>query len=391
LAEHRALLGDEVTVVTGRGAYMKRVGTGAGNSAVRVVRVWTAQLGSQSVVRRLIDWLTFYMSAMARVLMLPPQDVIISMTTPPYIVLAGVLKKLLCRRTRIILWNMDCYPEAVERTGMIRDHGMLGQIMRWINRRIFRRLDHLVCLDSAMRDLLMSQYAPSGRQLPCTIIPNWESAELFSSKTPIPAWEDPIVEQLKGKLVVLYLGNAGFGHEFATMLDAAEKLRDQPIVFFFVGGGAMRPWILRQVSSRNLSNILLHDYVAKELTPSVTALADCALITLEDYAAGVMSPSKLHANLAMGLAILYIGPHGSNVDEAIQRFGCGVSVRIGQAAAACEFLSEMTKDPERKAQLKQRARQAFEQAYCDRQTLPQFDAILDGLCRAIAAGPDACG
>ena len=32
-----------------------------------------------------------------------------------------------------------------------------------------------------------------------------------------------------------------------------------------------------------------------------------------------MSPSKLHANLAAGLPVLYVGPEGSNVDEAIKR------------------------------------------------------------------------
>ena len=42
------------------------------------------------------------------------------------------------------------------------------------------------------------------------------------------------------RFVVGYSGNLGRGHEVATLLDAALRLRDQPrIVFLFIAGGQM--------------------------------------------------------------------------------------------------------------------------------------------------------
>ena len=378
LAEHRAAIGDHVTVICGRGGYVRHVAA-SHSSGVHVVRVWTAQLGSRSLLTRLIDWLTFYVLAMARAVLLPRQDVIVCMTTPPYVVLAGVIQKLLRPRTRLVLWNMDCYPEAVECTGIIPAGSIASEIMRGLNRFIFRQLDHLICLDSAMQQLLLWKYAPKDRQLSCDIIPNWERLSFFPTGAEYPTWTDPIARELAGRFVVLYLGNAGYGHEFATILDAAERLRDEPLVFLFVGGGAMRPWIAQQARSRGLSNVLLHDYVSKEQTPSVMAAADCALITLENYAAGVMSPSKLHSNLAMSLPILYIGPSGTNVDEAIERFGCGASLRPGQVDQAVGFLQDLMRDHQMQAELRRSARKAFEEAYCDRQSIPKFDAVVSNL------------
>src|SRR3546814_11110641 len=84
---------------------------------------------------------------------------------------------------------------------------------------------------------------------------------------------------------------------------------------------------------RKLTNGLMHGYVPKEQTPAVMAGADLALITLDERSLGVMSPSKLHANLAAGLPVLYVGPPGSNVDEAIERHDCGPSVREGDVRA----------------------------------------------------------
>ncbi|HSU67110.1 MAG TPA: glycosyltransferase family 4 protein [Tepidisphaeraceae bacterium] len=379
LAEHRAAMGDHVTVVTGRGGYIAPVGSSADlDSGVNVIRLWTTQLRSQSLLRRLLDWLTFYVSALCQTVRLPPQDVIVCLTTPPYIALAGVLHKLLNPQTKLVLWNMDCYPEALERTGMIRPGGWVSRIMRAINRGLFRRVDHLVCLDPAMRDLLQ-QYATIDHPLACSVIPNWESADLFPARTAAMKWDHPVVESLGGKFVVLYLGNAGYGHEFATTIDAAAALRDDPVVFLFVGGGARRPWIIQQAERRGLTNIVLLDYVPKDTTPAVMGVANCALTTLENYAAGVMSPSKLHSNLAMGLPVLYIGPGKTNVDEAVARFGCGVSVRPGDTAAVVGFVRELLHDPARESLLRERARTAFETTYSDARALPQFDEAFQEL------------
>ena len=101
--------------------------------------------------------------------------------------------------------------------------------------------------------------------------------------------------------------------------------------------------------------------------------ADGALITLDERSLGVMSPSKLHANLAAGLPILYVGPEGSNVDEAIERFGCGTSVREGDvdglvaAVRALRGAGDAGRGPRR-----------LRRAYSDAATLPQWDAVLDG-------------
>jgi glycosyltransferase involved in cell wall biosynthesis len=377
LAEHRAEQGDQVTVITGRAGYLGALGDAACDGAVDVHRIRTTQLGSRTKSRRFIDWMTFYISALKDAASLPPQDVVIAMTTPPFIAWAGALHKMLNPQTRLILWNMDCWPDTAERLNMIRPGGLASRALRKVNRALLRMVDHVVCLDQAMANLLLSQYAPRGRALPWSIIPNWERAALFPRQNLGDRWSSPVTDQLNGRFVVLYLGNAGYGHEFQTMIDAAQELHDEPITFLLVGGGSQFDWIRGQIQSHGLTNIVLHDYVPKSQTPGVMRSANCALITLEDYAMGVMSPSKLHANLAMGLPVIYVGPAGGNVHEAIERFGCGVSIRCGQADALVRALRGLSNNEAMRNDLRSRARRAFEQAYCDTQTLPQFDAVLD--------------
>jgi glycosyltransferase involved in cell wall biosynthesis len=377
LAEHRADLGDEVTIVTGRAGYLEGLapaGAVRSGPGLRIRRVWTPDLGKSSRGRRLLGYATFSLGGAWRMLRLPRQDVIVAMTTPPFAVVAALVHQLLHRSTRVVLWSMDCYPDAAERFGELRPGGAVSRALRALNRWAFRRVDVVVGLDRAMVELLESQYATDPKRPRFEVIPNWERLERFPAVPEGSAsWSGYEGLAVGDRTVVLYLGNTGVGHRFDTVLDAAERLGDEAW-FVFVGGGERWAALQAEVRERHLANVVFRPYVPKDETPAVMAGAHLALITLHDRSLGVMSPSKLHANLAAGLPILYVGPAGSNVDEAITRFDAGRSLREGDVDGLVRAVRELRRDPTAATH----ARAAFEAAYCDEATLPRFDRVLDG-------------
>ncbi len=382
LAAHRAELGDEVTVVAGRAGYLEGVppqhgsggGTTRGAGTVRLLRVFTPDLGRATVARRAGGYATYLLGALARMLRAPRQDLVVAMTTPPYTVLVALAHRLRNRRCRVVLWSMDCYPDALERFGGLRQGGLAARALHRLNGWAYRRVDAVVALDGAMAALLSTDL-PAGSATPIEVVPNWEAADLFpADATPAP-WEGYDRIGVDGRTVVLYLGNAGVGHRFDTVLDAAAALADEA-VFVFVGGGARYSALARRVEESGLANVVLEPYVAKDVTASVMAGADLALITLDDRALGVMSPSKLHANLAAGLPVLYTGPQGSNVDEAIVAYGCGTSVRHGDVDAVVAAVRRASDDANAARRSRRAARRAFEERYCDRVALAAMDRIL---------------
>ena len=378
LAEHRAMKGDLVTVITSTGGYVAESGLLSPPLPpnLTVSRLWTPRLGKARKINRILDYASFYLLAALRMLFLPRQDVIISLTTPPFIAWTAVLHKWLHPSTSIVLWNMDCYPEIAEQTAVIEEGGWVSRLLRSLNRRLFRMLDHVICLDQAMLNTLDKHYSSPDQSPTFHVIPNWEPIDQFPPDLQPPQWAGSPSFDGEDPFIILYLGNAGFGHRFETVIDAAQQLQDEPFVFLFVGGGQQWPWLADSVSAKKLENVILHPYVPKEITPSVMALADCALITLRERALGLISPSKLHANLGMSLPILYIGPEGSNVDEAIQQFGVGLSIRHGEVSRLVTFLLSLREDPVKHKALRVKARHAFDAAYTDARCLPRFDEIL---------------
>lgn len=376
LAAHRDRAGDQVTVVASGGGYDRSAG-GAESSGlgdrVRVRRVWTPRLGKASLLRRLLDYGCFFVGAFLRMAFLPRQDVIVVLTTPPMLLLLPLVHKLFHPSTRLVLWSMDCYPEVAIASGHLGQKGPVARLLRAANRFAFRRLAMVVCLDQAMADRLAESYAPSRRPLPFVVQANWEARARFPAAS--DARDQALIEELglQGRTVVLYTGNAGIAHEFETFLAAARQLSDEPYTFVFTGGGGRRA----QLAAAELPSLHLLEYQSPERLDALFASADALLVVLRPEFLGLVSPSKLHAGLACGLPVLYVGPAGSNVDSALATHGCGWSIRNGDADALVAALRELRQQGEGStaSEMGKRARQAFESDYSDDVALARFDEL----------------
>lgn len=376
LIEHRAALGDECTVVCGSGQYNEARDHRPLAADVDVRRVWAPAMGRNRVISRATTYTSYVIAAVWTLIRLPRHDVIVAMTTPPFVYLLAFAHKVRRRDTRIILWSMDVYPEVAEELRAVSDRNLIVRVLRRVNAWMLPKLDSVVVLDGAMDDLLVRAGAPADR---VHVIPNWERAELYPGPALVAEagrWDGYDDPDLDGRFVVLYLGNLGLGHDLDTVLAAAPRLADDGVSFLFVGGGPR--W--QEVADRaaTIPNVVMRPYVDKHLTPAVLAGAATSLICLHDRALGVMSPSKLHGSLGMGLPITYVGPEGSNVDEAIGRFGCGTSTRNGDVDGLVDAVRAWQRDPARRDAAASQARLAFETAYSDEAVLPLWDHLLAG-------------
>ncbi len=377
LIEHRSASGDECTVVCGSGGYANARDSRPLADSVRVRRAWSPRLGRSRIVSRSTTYTTYFLAALWTMLRMPKQDVVIAMTTPPFVYLIALAHKLRRWDTRVILWSMDVYPEVAERLRAVSDRSLISRLLRRLNAWALPKLDSVVVLDGAMADLLVEAGTPSDR---VHVIPNWERAALYTGGE-VASW--PGYERLgltasserPGRFVVLYLGNIGLGHQFETIVQAAPRLDDDGVTIVFVGGGPRWEDLRGRVAG--IPNIVLHDYVDKDETPGVLAGASATLICLDDQALGVMSPSKLHGSLGMGTPVVYVGPDGSNITEAIDAYDCGVSVRTGDIDGLVAAILRWKTDPAAIAHAAGQARFAFLDRYCDEATLPLWDALLD--------------
>ncbi|QGU11529.1 colanic acid biosynthesis fucosyltransferase WcaI [Leclercia sp. J807] len=131
--------------------------------------------------------------------------------------------------------------------------------------------------------------------------PNWSEVARFRDVTAVEA--AALREQLglpEAKKIILYSGNIGEKQGLENVIDAAEKLRDQPWQFVIVGQGGGKARLQKLAQERGLQNITFLPLQPYEALPALLKMADCHLVVQKRGAADAVLPSKLTNILAVG-------------------------------------------------------------------------------------------
>lgn len=327
----------EVVVITGRpDGVLPPALPGAAN--VRVRRVHSTHLGKHNLLVHGLDHLTYTVGALwVLMLTLRRGDLLVVMTDPPlFHVLAWPIAKL--RRSRLINWVQDIYPEvAVLLTGR-RAFGWLRPLRDWA----WRHSAACVTLGRDMGELILAAgVAPSQLHL----VPNWAPEGLVALDHAAAArlraeWD------LTGRFVVGYFGNLGRVHDLDAIVELAAATQAEPdIVFMIVGAGAQRARLEQGVRQRQLRNVHFHPSQPRERRSEILALADVHLVTLRPGCERVVFPSKLYGICAAARPVFFVGPPDSEIADLIR--GCGLGLVHSRAGldAAAAALQRLRQDP----------------------------------------------
>ena len=149
---------------------------------------------------------------------------------------------------------------------------------------------------------------------------------------------------LTDSFVVLYSGNMGRCHDIDTLLETAVLLKDEPILFVCIGGGAKRKRLIEDVATLGLENFRFLPYQEKDVLPFSLTVGDVSLVSVAAEMESLVAPSKLYPAMATGRAIGAICPSGSYLGDLLQTVGCGAAFENGDAQGLAEFIRGLAAD-----------------------------------------------
>lgn len=186
---------------------------------------------------------------------------------------------------------------------------------------------------------------------------------------------------LEGEFVVVYSGNMGLAHDFDTVLDAADSLRGQRVVFLFIGEGPRRMEVEAAARLKGIDNIrFLPPQPAEKLSESLSA-ADAHLVTMRSNLCGLVVPSKVYGVLAAGRPCLFVGPADSEAARLLRETESGIVIEPGRPAELASAILDWSGDPTLHAAACRKARIAG--AGCTmKNAVAEFDSLLKSLTKS---------
>ena len=326
---------------------------------VTIHRVWTSRFGRKHLVGRLLDYLTFYITAPLKAFQLSTKDtILVAMTDPPMI---SIPLAIVARLTgaKLVNWIQDLFPEVATALGMRLGGTLITSFLKSLRNRSLRAAHANVVIGGRMGKLV----ALNVQAVPVREIHNWSPS---SDIQPLDRSSNPLVREweLNDKFIVGYSGNLGRAHELAIFLDAAEALKSRSqIVFLIIGEGAQKQTLQVQARARGLDNIVFKPYQPKKALKYSLSMPDVHLVSLKPELEGLIVPSKFYSSIAVGRPVIFLGADDGEIAQLIANGQCGITVPPNDAALLAKAIARLCDNPPERTAMATNARLLFEQEY----------------------------
>jgi len=378
LAEALAERGWRVSVITSRQLYgdaRARLQARETLCGVSVFRIWTSRFGRAGIAGRMVDYLSFYLSAFVAMLSLVGRDdILVTKTDPPLLSVLGVVAARL-RGARSVTWLQDLYPEVAGELGIKALRGRFGTVLRKLRNWSLEGSGLNVVIGERMAERLASEGISPSR---IAVMPNWSDDEMIR---PLSREACTLRHEwgIGDRFVVAYSGNLGRAHEAETMLGAARRLRARKdILFLMIGAGHGSDPLSAVAAREQLDNILFRPFQPRERLADSLAVGDIHWLSLRPELEGLIVPSKFYGIAAAGRPIVAVTDADGEIARLVRAAGCGEVVAPGDSARLTAVIESYAGDRVRCARDGAAARAMIEQHYRRRATIASWDRLLAG-------------
>jgi glycosyltransferase involved in cell wall biosynthesis len=306
---------------------------------IRVVRVWTYITKNEGFLKRVLDYMSFMMSAFFAAIFIRKVDVVVG-TSPQFFTACAAWAVAAVKRRPFVFELRDIWPESIRAVGAMRDSKVLDMFEK-IEMFLYRRASAIVAVTYSFKNSLISRGVAAEK---IHVVTNGVDVSRFSSRPKDLDLEESL--NLTGKFVAGYIGTHGMAHALDTLVDAARILETDPegqdISIVTLGNGSAREAVIK--SADGLSNITFLDSVSKDQVPRYWSLLDASIIHLKKTPLfKTVIPSKLFECMGMGIPVLH-GVEGESRD-IVQKYNVGIPFEPESAKDLVAALKKLKANP----------------------------------------------
>ncbi|MBA3614246.1 MAG: glycosyltransferase family 4 protein [Nitrospirales bacterium] len=301
---------------------------------VPVRRVWIYPGSGKSPLIRLLNYLSFTLTALIAALFGPRPDVLFVESQPLSLGIVGLCMKWI-RGVPYIYHVPDLQIDVARQMGFIKSEAFLRLALRLEN--LFLKKSWKV---STVTHRFIRHFEERGLpRTQITFLPNGADTRFLCPKHPCPELLDRW--KLREKTVFVYVGTHAYYHGLDTLIHAAKLLHDhKDLVFLMIGNGPERSRIIQLAKDLKLTNVVFGQSPYEEMD-RLYSISYASIATLRDLeVANQMRLSKVFPSLSCGVPVIYAGL--GEASDVIRDNHCGMTVdpeNPEKLAAAIEQLA----------------------------------------------------
>jgi glycosyltransferase involved in cell wall biosynthesis len=210
--------------------------------------------------------------------------------------LVWLMKKARHCSTYLIL--RDIFPEWLIDLGLIRKKSLAYKFFKFFANLQYKVASTIGVQTPSNLNFLTEWSQKKGKKL--EVLHNWQK-QCPNTGTSINFKKGP----LKGRKILVYIGNMGVAQNMDVLLDLAESLKHRnDLGFLFVGRGSEVKRLKNITQQKKLKNALFFDEVASEEMPGLLAQCHLGLVALDPKHKTHNIPGKFLTYVLYGIPVL---------------------------------------------------------------------------------------
>ena len=347
LAREFAARGHEVSIIAARWSHLTRDVSAADAApqidyfeGFRFVSVDLLRYRHAHDKRRVLNWFYFAFKLFSLRRLLGEKPDIVIYSSPALI--GFVAAERIARKygARLVFEVRDIWPLTLVQIGGFSERHPLIRLLQWIEDRAYRKADLVI---SNLRGAICHMAGRGLTESRFAWVANGISLAEPHDEMDMPG--SVVINIPSGKFVVGYTGTLGKANAVETLINAADRLRDETdIVFVLLGAGKDREELEALAKSQNLDNVIFLGSVPKAQVQSIIARFDACWIGWRKsplYTYGIAA-NKIFDYLYAARPILhsYSGKH-----DPIAEYGAGLTVPAEDSQALASAILRLKACP----------------------------------------------
>ncbi|MEJ5313699.1 MAG: glycosyltransferase family 4 protein [Anaerolinea sp.] len=370
LARYLARRGHRVTIICSPVSYLTgRVETTSARDeeeGITILRAYTYAALHRSFFHRVLAFLSFMLSSFWMGLKVREVDLVWG-TSPP--IFQGLTAWALARWKGVpFLFEVrDLWPAFAVAMGVLRNPLLIRASLA-LERFLYRHADRVLVNSPGFIDHVIRRGAKW-----VELVPNGADPDMFDPAARGESFR--AAHGLDDRFVVLYAGAHGPSNDLGVVLDAVDRLRDDPrICFVLVGDGKEKPALMKQAQERQLHQILFLPPAPKVQMGEIMAASDACLAILKPLELYKTTyPNKVFDAMAAGRPVV-LAIDGV-IREVVEEAGAGVFVPPGDAEALAQAVRALAQNPQAAREMGLAGRRCVEERF-HRQVLAEQLAMV---------------
>lgn len=321
--------GHRVTVITGApnfpigkvyDGYKNKIWQTETMEGIRVVRVWTYITANEGFAKRVIDYVSYMVSATLASPFVRKPDLVVATSPLLFTAMAGWAVGCI-HRIPFVFELRDIWPESIKAVGAMSDSIVIRFFER-IEMFLYKKAARIIPVTNSFKRKLIERGVDGNK---IKVITNGVDVSRFQPC----AKDEELVDRygLHGKFVAGYIGTHGMAHSLETILQAAERMKGleggENFRFILLGNGARKQALKDKAREMGLGNVIFIDSVPKDQVVRYWSLLDVSIIHLRKTPIfTTVIPSKLFECMGMGIPVLH-GVAGESA-EIVEREKVGL-------------------------------------------------------------------